>query len=108
MIFNEETMSSTTRSRPTAAPNTARAAVAASTIGSVLEYYDFFVFGTLSALVFGELFFPSENTAVSALLSLSSFAVGFVARPLGGILLGHFGDKKIGRASCRDRVWMRE
>ncbi len=89
-------MSSTTRSRPTAAPNTARAAVAASTIGSVLEYYDFFVFGTLSALVFGELFFPSENTAVSALLSLSSFAVGFVARPLGGILLGHFGDK-IGR-----------
>src|SRR5699024_2984726 len=96
MIFNEETMSSTTRSRPTAAPNTARAAVAASTIGSVLEYYDFFVFGTLSALVFGELFFPSENTAVSALLSLSSFAVGFVARPLGGILLGHFGDK-IGR-----------
>ncbi|HLS00854.1 MAG TPA: MFS transporter, partial [Beutenbergiaceae bacterium] len=89
-------MSSTTRPRPTSAPNTARAAVAASTIGSVLEYYDFFVFGTLSALVFGELFFPSENAAVSALLSLSSFAVGFVARPLGGILLGHFGDK-IGR-----------
>ncbi len=75
---------------------TARTAVAASTVGSILEYYDFFVFGTLSALVLGELFFPTDDPAVSALLSLLSFAVGFVARPLGGILLGHFGDR-VGR-----------
>src|SRR5699024_4263255 len=75
---------------------TARMAVAASTIGSVLEYYDFFVYGTLSALVLGQVFFPTDSSGVSALLSLASFAVGFVARPLGGILLGHFGDR-IGR-----------
>lgn len=75
---------------------TARTAVAASTIGSVLEYYDFFVYGTLSALVFGQLFFPGDDKFLSGLLALASFAVGFIARPLGGILLGHFGDR-IGR-----------
>lgn len=91
-------MNSTAVSAPAgqSSARTARTAVAASTIGSILEYYDFFVYGTLSALVFGQLFFPSDNAAVSTLLSLASFAVGFVARPLGGILLGHFGDR-IGR-----------
>ncbi len=84
----------TTSGRATA--RTARTAVAASTIGSVLEYYDFFVFGTLSALVFGQIFFPTDDPAMSTLLALMSFAVGFVARPLGGIILGHFGDR-IGR-----------
>lgn len=74
----------------------ARTAVAASTIGSILEYYDFFVFGTMSALVFAHVFFPSDNPAVSGLLALATFTVGFIARPLGGILLGHFGDR-IGR-----------
>jgi len=73
-------------------------AVASSTIGSVLEYYDFFVFGTLSALVFGKVFFPNDNPAAATLLSLATFAVGFVARPLGGVLLGHFGDR-LGRKS---------
>ncbi len=71
-------------------------AVAASSIGSVLEYYDFFVYGTLSALVLGPLFFPAHDPAVSTLLALASFAVGFVARPLGGVILGHFGDR-VGR-----------
>lgn len=80
----------------TEAARTARTAVAASTIGSILEYYDFFVYGALSALVLGQLFFPAHDAGVSALLSLASFAVGFIARPLGGILLGHFGDR-IGR-----------
>lgn len=71
-------------------------AVTASTIGSVLEYYDFFVFGTLSALVFSHVFFPQGNPGVGSMLAMATFAVGFVARPLGGIILGHFGDK-IGR-----------
>ncbi|SDR77811.1 MFS transporter [Microterricola viridarii] len=71
-------------------------AVAASTVGSVLEYYDFFVFGSLSALVFGQVFFAADDPAVATLLSLATFTVGFIARPLGGIILGHFGDR-VGR-----------
>jgi MFS transporter, MHS family, shikimate and dehydroshikimate transport protein len=70
-----------------------RRAVAASTIGSVLEYYDFFVYGTMSALVLGQLFFPTDNPGVSTLLALVTFTVGFIARPIGGIILGHFGDR---------------
>ncbi|HEY5222038.1 MAG TPA: MFS transporter [Microbacteriaceae bacterium] len=88
--------STTTAPAASTTARTARLAVAASTIGSVLEYYDFFVYGTLSALVLGQLFFPTGNPAISGLLSLASFAVGFAARPIGGILLGHFGDR-IGR-----------
>lgn len=89
----------TTISAPNTAPQQQRAAwraVTASTIGSVLEYYDFFVFGTLSALVFSHVFFPEGDPAVATLLSLATFTVGFVARPLGGIILGHFGDR-VGR-----------
>ncbi|QRY39791.1 MHS family MFS transporter [Microbacterium hominis] len=71
-------------------------ALAGATIGSILEYYDFFVFGTLSALVFGRVFFPQDNPGVASLLALGTFAVGFIARPLGGIILGNFGDR-IGR-----------
>lgn len=77
-------------------PRAAWKAVFASTIGSVLEYYDFFVFGTMSALVFGQLFFPSDNSFVSGLFAIAAFTVGFIARPIGGIILGHFGDR-IGR-----------
>lgn len=86
----------TTAPSPTKAPAASWRAVTASTIGSVLEYYDFFVFGTLSALVFGQVFFPTGDAGVATLLSLATFTVGFIARPLGGIILGHFGDR-IGR-----------
>ncbi|BCW49716.1 MFS transporter [Arthrobacter sp. StoSoilB13] len=71
-------------------------AASASTIGSVLEYYDFFVYGPMAALVFGAVFFPSGDPGLAAVLSLSTFAVGFVARPLGGIVIGHLGDR-VGR-----------
>lgn len=71
-------------------------ALAGATIGSILEYYDFFVFGALSALVFNRVFFPQESPAVATILALATFAVGFVARPIGGILLGNLGDR-IGR-----------
>ena len=70
----------------------------ASGIGSMLEFYDFYLYGALSATIFGTLFFHSEDPAVGTLLALATFGVGFVARPVGGIIAGHFGDK-VGRKS---------
>jgi MFS transporter, MHS family, shikimate and dehydroshikimate transport protein len=72
--------------------------VAASAFGTIIEWYDFFIYGTAAALVFGRLFFPSTNSTVSTLAALSVYAVGYAARPLGGIIFGHFGDR-VGRKS---------
>ena len=72
--------------------------VAASTIGTVIEWYDFFVNASAATLVFGTLFFPASDPTVSTLAALSVYALGYVARPLGGILFGHFGDR-VGRKS---------
>ncbi|HZP93664.1 MAG TPA: MFS transporter [Burkholderiales bacterium] len=68
----------------------------ASAVGSALEWYDFFIYGTAAALVFGELFFPKADPAVGTLLAFASFGVGFFARPFGGLVFGHLGDR-IGR-----------
>jgi MHS family shikimate/dehydroshikimate transporter-like MFS transporter len=68
----------------------------ASAVGSALEWYDFFIYGTASALVFGELFFPKYDTYIGTLAAYATFAVGFIARPFGGLFFGHFGDR-IGR-----------
>src|SRR6185295_2021341 len=68
----------------------------ASMIGTTIEWYDFFIFGYASALVFGRLFFPTVSEVAGTLAAFASFAVGFVARPVGGLLFGHFGDR-IGR-----------
>src|ERR1700741_4524819 len=65
----------------------------AACIGSALEWYDFFLYGTAAALVFGDLFFPKSDPLVGTLLSFLTFGVGFVVRPLGGILFGIMGDK---------------
>jgi len=65
-------------------------------IGTSIEWYDFFIFGTASALVFGRLFFPTFSELAGTLAAFASFAVGFVARPVGGLLFGHIGDR-IGR-----------
>jgi len=70
-----------------------RKVAAASLAGAVLEWYDFFIFGTASALVFGKLFFPSESPAAGMIAAFATFAVGFLARPLGGLYFGHLGDR---------------
>jgi metabolite-proton symporter len=67
-----------------------------SAVGSAVEWYDYFLYGTMSALVFGPLFFPSDDPAASQMLSLASFALAFLIRPVGGILFSHIGDR-IGR-----------
>jgi MFS family permease len=68
-------------------------AAMAGWIGSALEYYDFFIYGTASALVFGKVFFPASEPATATLLALATFGVGYVARPVGAFFLGHVGDK---------------
>ena len=72
--------------------------LAASLIGTTIEWYDFFIFTTAAALVFGQLFFPEQTPLMGTLLSFGTLAVGFFARPVGGIAAGHYGDK-IGRKS---------
>ncbi|MHA6616228.1 MFS transporter [Pseudonocardia sp. DLS-67] len=68
----------------------------AVSLGTVIEWYDFFLYGTAAALVFPHLFFPAQNGTVGALLSFATFATGFAARPVGGIIFGHLGDR-VGR-----------
>src|SRR3954452_590157 len=70
-----------------------RQVLGASFIGTTIEWYDFFLYGTAATLVFGQLFFPTGDPLISTLSALGTFAVGFVARPLGGIIFGHYGDK---------------
>jgi metabolite-proton symporter len=65
----------------------------ASFIGTTIEWYDFFLYGTASALVFGRLFFPNYDPMTGTLASFGTYAVGFAARPIGGIVCGHFGDR---------------
>lgn len=68
---------------------------AIATVGTSIEWYDFYIYGTASALVFPTLFFPASLPPLAALLAaFSTFAVGFIARPVGGIVFGHFGDKR--------------
>ncbi|WP_443172943.1 MFS transporter [Nonomuraea sp. KM90] len=70
-----------------------RKAAIAAWIGSALEYYDFFIYGTAAALVFNKIFFPSSSPATGTLLALATFGVGYLARPVGAFVLGHMGDK---------------
>ncbi len=74
-------------------PGKPRKAAVAAWIGSALEYYDFFIYGTAAALVFNRIFFPSSSPATGTLLALATFGVGYLARPVGAFVLGHVGDK---------------
>ncbi|CAI8954910.1 MULTISPECIES: MFS transporter [Pseudomonas] len=78
------------------ASNQPRRAAAAAFIGTMIEWYDFYIYATAAALVFGALFFPSDDPLFSTMAAFGTFAVGFFARPLGGIIFGHIGDR-IGR-----------
>jgi metabolite-proton symporter len=73
-----------------------RRVVGASLIGTTIEWYDFFLYGSAAALVFNRLFFPEYDPLVGTMLAFATYALGFVARPIGGIVFGHFGDR-IGR-----------
>ncbi|WP_328310655.1 MFS transporter [Actinomycetospora sp. NBC_00405] len=75
-----------------ASPPMRRIAIASMT-GTVIEFYDFFIYGTAAALVFNKVFFPSLGAAAGTALALATFGVAFVARPFGSVLFGHFGDK---------------
>src|SRR3954453_21798094 len=67
--------------------------IAASVVGTSLGWYDFFLYGTAAALFFGKLFFPTSDPLVGTLLAFATYAVGFVARPVGGVIAGHLGDR---------------
>src|SRR5437879_11456984 len=73
-----------------------RRAVTASAIGTTIEWYDFFLYGVAAALVFPQKFFPASDPFIGTLLSFSTFFVGFVARPIGAAVCGHYGDR-VGR-----------
>src|SRR6201994_1620298 len=73
-----------------------RKAVIASTIGTTIEWYDFFLYGTAAGLLFGKLYFPNENPLSATLLAFGTYFVGFVGRPIGAAIFGHYGDR-IGR-----------
>src|SRR5580704_7617761 len=75
-----------------------RRAVIAGTVGTAIEWYDFFLYSTVTGLVFANLFFPRSNPLVGTLEAFTIYAVGFVARPVGAAIFGHYGDR-IGRKS---------
>ncbi|MFF5988495.1 MFS transporter [Prauserella flavalba] len=77
----------------TTADTPIRKAILGSLVGTSLEWYDFFLYGSASALVFNEVFFPTFDPLTGTLLSFLTFAIGFIARPIGGILAGHYGDR---------------
>ena len=81
-----------------ASPSSVRRVVLASFIGTTIEWYDFFLYGTAAALVFNKLFFPTAEPLAGTMAAFATYAVGFFARPIGGVIFGHLGDK-LGRKS---------
>ena len=92
-MSNDDTWNGTVPAHP---PQSISRIAVASAIGAIIEWYDFFLYGVVAALVFNKLFFPSFDPLIGVLLSYTTFAIGFVARPIGGIIFGHYGDR-IGR-----------
>jgi MFS family permease len=90
-------MATTYASLPEAEHNAQlRRAVIASTVGTAIEWYDFFLYGTAAGLIFGKLYFPNENPLSATLLAFGTYFIGFIGRPIGAAIFGHYGDR-IGR-----------
>ena len=88
--------SATGLTTPPPSPSALRRVIVGSLIGTTIEWYDFFLYGTAAALVFNKLFFPKSDPLTGAMLAFATYALGFLARPIGGLVFGHFGDR-IGR-----------
>ena len=88
----EDTFTAPDRAHEPHLPTAPRKAAIAAWIGSALEYYDFFIYGSAAALVFNKIFFSASNPALATLLSLATFGVAYVTRPVGSFLMGHIGD----------------
>src|SRR6185312_11903467 len=73
-----------------------RKAVIAATIGTTIEWYDFFLYGTAAGLIFGKLYFPNSDPLTATLAAFGTYFIGFVGRPIGAAIFGHYGDR-IGR-----------
>jgi len=73
-----------------------RKAVIASTIGTAIEWYDFYIYGTAAGLIFGKLYFPNEDPLTATLAAFGTSFIGFIGRPVGAAIFGHYGDR-IGR-----------
>ncbi len=95
MPVNASTSAGPPGTAPAAPPRLGRV-VAASLIGTTVEWYDYFLYGSAAALVFGKVFFPDSDPLTGTLLSFLTYAIGFAARPLGAVVFGHFGDR-VGR-----------
>src|SRR5438477_5455498 len=83
-------------SAPAGRVNTPAQVLFASLIGTTIEFFDFYIYATAAVLVFPRLFFPASDPAAATLASLATFAIAFLARPVGSALFGHFGDR-VGR-----------
>src|SRR6185369_11134510 len=83
---------------PALVANSVSRVVLASFVGTTIEWYDFFLYGTAAALVFNQLFFPTLDSTAGTMAAFATYAVGFFARPVGAVVFGHFGDR-MGRKS---------
>ena len=70
-----------------------RKVVIASLLGATIEWYDFFLYGVVAGIVFNKLYFPTADPFIGTIMAYSTFAIGYLARPLGGFIFGHYGDK---------------
>jgi MFS family permease len=92
-VFDKKPGATPANERVEEAGRSPRKAAFASWIGSAVEYYDFFIYGTAAALVFGKIFFPSFDPTAATVAAFATFGVGYITRPIGAVVLGHVGDK---------------
>ena len=89
----ENTLHAPATAHPAASPDKMKRLAMASSVGTTLEWYDFTIYNLMAALVFNSIFFPSFDPLTGTILAFSTYAVGYVSRPLGGFVFGHLGDR---------------